>query len=111
MKCGGPGGSICGGSNYVSVWRLECDAWGRSFLLVMCGLVAAYVGGGTAYNMQVKGLRGTAALPHPMMWQELGALVRDGVQYTRVQASGQAALAARGGKSGADGVTAPLTDA
>ena len=34
MKCPGAPDMICGGSNYLSVWRLECGAWGYSFLLL-----------------------------------------------------------------------------
>ena len=34
MKCPGAPDTICGGSNYISVWRLECGAWGYRFLLL-----------------------------------------------------------------------------
>ena len=86
MPCAG-GVGICGGSNFVSVWKVECSAWGSGFLIAIGVVVAAYVGGGTAYNTQIKGLRGKAAFPHLVLWQEIAALVADGVSYTRARAS------------------------
>ena len=43
----------------------------------------AYLGGGIAYNSQVGGKRGLAALPHRPFWLELRALCFDGWYFTQ----------------------------
>ena len=43
----------------------------------------AYLGGGIAYNSQVGGKRGLAALPHRPFWLELRALCLDGWYFTQ----------------------------
>ena len=55
----------------------------------MTGLLAfAYVSGGLAYNVRVKEMPlSTESLPHLAQWKELGALVYDGVMFSRGAAS------------------------
>jgi len=50
-------------------------------LLLVVGV--AYLGGGIAYNSQVGGKRGLAALPHRPFWLELRALCFDGWYFTQ----------------------------
>eukprot|EP01051_Picozoa_sp_SAG22_P023384 SAG22_NODE_6009_length_916_cov_1.659731_2_plen_70_part_01 len=40
-----------------------------------------YFGAGVLHGGVVRGRRGTAALPHSMVWIELASLVRDGVVF------------------------------
>ena len=50
-------------------------------LLLVVGV--AYLGGGIAFNSQVGGKRGLAALPHRPFWLELRALCFDGWYFTQ----------------------------
>ena len=50
-------------------------------LLLVVGV--AYLGAGIAYNSQVRGKRGLAALPHRPFWLELRALCLDGWYFTQ----------------------------
>eukprot|EP01043_Picozoa_sp_COSAG02_P045616 COSAG02_NODE_4191_length_5645_cov_5.454922_6_plen_128_part_01 len=79
-------GRICGGSNFASVWKVECTAWGGTFLVALAAAGVVYAAGGVAYNIKVRGLSGLDALPHRDFWQELGAYVKDGVDFSRARA-------------------------
>jgi hypothetical protein len=68
------------------------SAWGGSLILWGGMLVLCYLGGGLAFNMAVRGQRPPEAFPHREYWRELGALVRDGVAFTRAAARGDAAV-------------------
>lgn len=88
LKCPGAAGTICGGSNFASVWKVECTAWGGTFLVALAAAGVVYAAGGVAYNIKVRGLSGLDALPHRDFWQELGAYVKDGVDFSRARALG-----------------------
>jgi hypothetical protein len=95
MKCSGSAGLVCGGSNFASVWKLECSVWGRNFLIALVAGIAAYAGGGTLYNQRVKGLTGRDAFPHISFWAELQGLVTDGARFAQARASGHQQSAPR----------------
>ena len=69
--------------------------WGLGFILTFVIGGALYVVGGVGYAVKAKGAApGLDALPHREFWEELSALVLDGVSYTKARASG-------GGRGGA----------
>ena len=72
----GYSGGDCSVENFAS-------SAGGSMLLALFGVAAAYLVGGTAYNMHKNGLRGAAALPHRAQWRQLAALVTDGFHFTK----------------------------
>jgi hypothetical protein len=63
--------------------------WGLAFILAFVIGGALYVVGGVGWAVKAKGAApGLAALPHREFWGELGALVLDGVSYSKARASG-----------------------
>ena len=81
--------------HYSITWpsKYGCPASGGGFVGGMSGwafvgwfvlAVAAYIGGGCAFNVLMRGATvGPDALPHPEFWRELPGLVADGVQVRR----------------------------
>eukprot|EP01045_Picozoa_sp_COSAG04_P016938 COSAG04_NODE_1459_length_6621_cov_3.753450_2_plen_280_part_00 len=61
--------------------------WGWFFILFLLLGAAAYFGGFAAQNYRLKGVRGRELLqlPHRRFWEELAALVQDGVTFTRAR--------------------------
>jgi hypothetical protein len=75
--------------------------WGWSIVLALALVSGAYFGGGALYRRQVHRVRGWKMLPHATLWAEVGALVRDGLQYTRTgRRGGYQSLSRRGGGGG-----------
>jgi hypothetical protein len=70
---------------------------GLALIIALACVSAAYVGGALAYSQKV---HGAAALPHPVFWHEVRALVEDGLTYTKARALGGGG---GGGGSGAEG--------
>ena len=66
--------------------KVVCGAeWGWALIIALACVSAAYVGGALAYSQKV---HGAAALPHPVFWHEVRALVEDGLSYTKARALG-----------------------
>jgi len=75
-----------------SAWGYEAQvyepsSWGWPFLLFVSLPGGLYLAAGYLYNSRAKGLRGSAALPHAVLWMELSGLVADGITLARGQAS------------------------
>eukprot|EP01043_Picozoa_sp_COSAG02_P004978 COSAG02_NODE_132_length_34701_cov_707.955234_14_plen_318_part_00 len=56
--------------------------WGTPFLIVLFLGTTAYLGGGALYNKK-QGARGKDLLPHRAKWQNIYALVLDGLAFAR----------------------------
>lgn len=56
--------------------------WGTPFLIVLFLGIATYLGGGVLYNKK-QGARGKDLLPHRTKWQNIYALVLDGLAFAR----------------------------
>lgn len=70
----------------------ECGGmWGVTVVLVAVLGSAAYVVGGIAYGRRTKGRNGPPleAHPHFLQWQELHALIMDGLAYSRARVQGR----------------------
>lgn len=87
--------------------------WGWTFLLLAVLSTALYAGGGIAYNVQTSGAApGLEALPHKEQWQNIHALVQDGIAFSKRRAlqSRAAGLITKvtGHKLGGPGTYSPL---
>ena len=96
------------------VWPCNVIGDGWLFILILATGATAYFGGGALYAHHVEGKTLATAgwqamVPHRAKWIELGALVWDGVQYTRGRLHGssdtggpRAALLVDSKKKGSD---------
>ena len=87
--------------------------WGWTFILLLFLGSGLYAGGGIAYTVQTTGATpGLEALPHQEHWQNLHALVQDGVAFSkrRVLQSKAAGLITKltGHRLGGPGAYSPL---
>jgi hypothetical protein len=87
--------------------------WGWTFILLIFLSGGLYVGGGIAYEVKTTGATpGVEALPHREHWQNVYALVQDGVAFSkrRVLQSRAAGLITKvtGHKFGGAGAYSPL---
>lgn len=86
-----------------------CTGWGVPFISVVFALVLLYLAGGVAWGVkhQHKPL-GLSAIPHLAIWQELGGLVGDGINFCRSRLAGTRAA---GGRSSSSAGLAPPVEA
>ena len=74
-----------------------CDSgWGWTFIIALCAVSGLYVGGGSAYNVKMKGAApGIGMVPQLEQWREGYGLVVDGARFTKARVD-----ALRGGAGG-----------
>eukprot|EP01045_Picozoa_sp_COSAG04_P011442 COSAG04_NODE_737_length_10702_cov_11.388664_10_plen_169_part_00 len=90
----------CGAGSKNTIMRVRCVSnWGW-WLIGLLGLGAAgYVGGFALHAHKVQGKPLDAgALPHPLFWREVRALVVDGARFAQLRAQQQ--LGGGGGGTG-----------
>jgi len=57
-------------------------SWGWLFIIVSGVTALMYFGGGTAYNVRVRGEEGLDVIPQWQYWQQLPGLVKDGLSFS-----------------------------
>ena len=99
VACKGDAKQMCGGADIIGVYEVTCIGgtgadstgaeaaangtygWGLTFVILLAA--TTYFGGGTAWNMVIKGATSYhEALPHRPMWLNLYGLVMDGAQFS-----------------------------
>ena len=99
-QCPGNKQEWCGGGCSMTVNEVVCS-WGAPFTLLAALALALYVGGGVLFASRTKGRpMQPQSHPHWDSWQELRALVFDGMDFAKVRAGGGASARGRAGRGG-----------